>query len=84
MGGCFLIQITPQLRILVAVEPIDGRKGMDSIAQLCRPRTMIHFSGSLMNKFGESNPKKPNVSVGLICYPRYFTVRPIVVNDGTW
>jgi transposase len=43
-----LIQITPQLRILVAVEPIDGRKGMDSIAQLCREKLDSDpFSGCL-------------------------------------
>jgi hypothetical protein len=33
-----VIQITPQLRILVAVEAIDGRKGIDSLAQLCREK----------------------------------------------
>ncbi len=33
----FPIQINlPQLRILLAVEAIDGRKGIDSLAQLCR------------------------------------------------
>jgi transposase len=31
-----MLQITPQMRILVAVEPVDGRKGIDSLAQLCR------------------------------------------------
>ena len=29
-GG--VIQITPQMRILVAIEAIDGRKGIDSLA----------------------------------------------------
>jgi transposase len=33
-----MLQITPQMRILVAVEPVDGRKGIDSLAQLCRER----------------------------------------------
>lgn len=33
-----MLQITPQMRVLVAVEPIDGRKGIDSLAQLCRER----------------------------------------------
>ena len=33
-----MLQITPQMRILVAVEPIDGRKGIDGLAQLCRQR----------------------------------------------
>jgi transposase len=31
-----MIQITPQMRILLAVEPVDFRKGIDSLAQLCR------------------------------------------------
>jgi transposase len=45
--GCGdLIQITPQLRILVAVEAIDGRKGIDSLAQLCREKLNADpFSG---------------------------------------
>lgn len=48
MGGFVLIQITPQLRILVAVEAIDGRKGMDAIAQLCREKLDTDpFSGYL-------------------------------------
>jgi len=48
VGGCLLIQITPQLRILVAVEAIDGRKGIDSIAQLCREKLDADpFSGCL-------------------------------------
>jgi len=31
-----MLQITPQMRILVAVKPIDGRKGIDSLARLCQ------------------------------------------------
>ena len=33
-----MIQITPQMRILVAVEAVDGRKGIDSLAQLCQEK----------------------------------------------
>ena len=33
-----MIQITPQMRILVAVEAVDGRKGIDSLAALCRQK----------------------------------------------
>jgi transposase len=33
-----MIQITPQMRILVAVEPVDFRKGIDGLAGLCRER----------------------------------------------
>jgi transposase len=31
-----VIQITPQMRILLAVEPVDFRKGIDGLAALCR------------------------------------------------
>ena len=33
-----MIQVTPQMRILVAVEAVDGRKGIDSLARLCQER----------------------------------------------
>jgi transposase len=31
-----VIQITPHMRILLAVEPVDFRKGIDGLAALCR------------------------------------------------
>jgi transposase len=31
-----MIQVTPHMRILVAVEPADFRKGIDGLAALCR------------------------------------------------
>jgi len=31
-----MIQITPQMRILVAIEPCDFRKGIDGLARVCR------------------------------------------------
>ena len=31
-----MIQITPQMRVLVAVDPVDFRKGIDGLASLCR------------------------------------------------
>lgn len=31
-----MIQLTPQMRILVAVEPADFRKGIDGLAATCR------------------------------------------------
>ena len=31
-----MIQITPQMRVLVATEPADFRKGIDGLARLCR------------------------------------------------
>ena len=33
-----MIQITPQMRILVAVEPVDFRRGIDGLARVCRSR----------------------------------------------
>ena len=48
VGVGVLIQITPQLRILVAIESIDARKGIDSLAQLCREKLDADpFSGCL-------------------------------------
>jgi len=31
-----MIQITPQMRILLAVEPVDFRKGIDGLAGVCK------------------------------------------------
>ena len=31
-----MIQITPQMRIMVAVEPADFRKGIDGLARVCK------------------------------------------------
>ena len=31
-----MLQITPQMRILVAVDPVDFRKGIDGLAQVCK------------------------------------------------
>ena len=31
-----MLQITPQMKIFVAVEPADFRKGIDGLAQLCK------------------------------------------------
>jgi len=42
-----LIQITPQMRILVAVEPVDFRKGIDGLAQLCKQLGADPFSGTV-------------------------------------
>jgi len=33
-----MIQLTPQMKILVAVEAVDGRKGIDSLARLCEEK----------------------------------------------
>ena len=33
-----MIQVAPQMRILVAIESVDLRKGIDGLAQLCREK----------------------------------------------
>ena len=44
-----MIQITPQMRILVAIEAVDGRKGIDSLAWLCQEKLQADpFSGGLL------------------------------------
>jgi transposase len=43
-----MIQIAPQMRILAALEPVDGRKGIDSLVELCREKLSADpFSGCL-------------------------------------
>jgi transposase len=43
-----MLQMTPQMRILVAVEAVDFRKGIDSLAELCRAKLDADpFSGCL-------------------------------------
>ena len=43
-----MLQLTPQMRILVAIEPVDGRKGIDGLAQLCREKLAEDpFSGCM-------------------------------------
>jgi transposase len=36
-----MIQITPQMRVLVAIEPADFRKGIDGLVRLCK-ETLDH------------------------------------------
>ncbi len=43
-----MIQITAQMRILVAVEPADFRRGIDGLARLCRQALRSDpFSGAV-------------------------------------
>jgi len=36
VAGARMIQVTPQMRILVAVEPQDFRRGIDGLSRICR------------------------------------------------
>ena len=43
-----MIQVTPQLRIFLAIEPVDFRKGVDGLAAVCRLKLESDpFSGAL-------------------------------------
>lgn len=43
-----MIQITPHMRIFVAVEPVDFRAGIDGLVAVCRKRLQADaFSGAL-------------------------------------
>jgi transposase len=43
-----MIQITPQMRILVAIEPLDFRNGIDGLSRVCRDVLKSDpFSGTL-------------------------------------
>jgi hypothetical protein len=37
-GNGRMIQITAQMRVLVAIEAVDGRKGIDALARLCQEK----------------------------------------------
>jgi transposase len=44
--GIKVIEIVPQMKILVAIEAVDGRKGIDSLARLCQEKLQEDpFSG---------------------------------------
>lgn len=44
-----MIQITPQMRVLVAVEPADFRRGIDGLARMCREALQEDpFSGAVI------------------------------------
>ncbi len=53
-----MIQIAPQMRVLVAVEAVDGRKGIDGLVLLCKKQLGEDpFSGCLFvfrNRSGQS------------------------------
>jgi transposase len=52
-----MIQVTPQMRILVAVEPVDFRKGIDGLTGICKSLELDPFSGCLFvfrNRSGTS------------------------------
>ncbi len=61
-----MIQITAQMRVLVAIEPVDGRKGIDSLARLCQEKLAEDpFSGCVFVFRSRSG-----TAIRLLCYER--------------
>jgi transposase len=59
-----MLQITPQMRILLAVEPVDFRKGIDGLVGLCRQKLGADpFTGALFVFSSRSRQ-----SIKLLCY----------------
>lgn len=56
-----MIQITPQMRILVAVEAVDFRAGIDGLARICRQQLKADpFSGWL---FVFTNRRRTSIKI---------------------
>ena len=59
-----MLQLTPQSKIFIAIQPIDFRKGIDSIAACCKLTFSLDpLSGAI---FVFSNRSK--TSIKLLCY----------------
>ena len=53
-----MIQITPQMRILVAVEPTDFRRGIDGLAASARRRSATIRSTVGCSCFATGRPRR--------------------------
>jgi transposase len=58
-----VIQVTPQMRILLAVEPVDFRKGIDGLAGIVRRFDLDPMSGYLFVFVSRSG-----TSIKIVCY----------------
>ena len=65
-----MIQITPQMKVFVAIEPVDFRCGIDGLAQICRSRLGADpFSGAVF-----VFRSRQGTSIRLVCFD----------GQGTW
>ncbi len=56
-----MIQITPQMRILIYISPVDFRKGIDGLAKICKYKMQSEpFSGQV---FVFRNRKKTAIKI---------------------
>ena len=56
-----MIQITPQMRILIAIRPVDFRKGIDGLSSICREK--IHIDPFLGYVFVFRNKKSTAIKI---------------------
>jgi transposase len=69
-----VIQITPQMRIWVAVEPADFRRGIDGLAALCRQKLNQEPMSGAVFVFGSRRRKSIKILVydgqGFVLYQK--------------
>ncbi len=65
-----MIQITPQMRIWVAVEPADFRRGIDGLAALCRQKLNQEPMSGAVFVFGSRRRQ----SIKILVYDGYRTL----------
>jgi transposase len=58
-----VIAVMPQMRLLVAVEPVDFRKGIDGLAAVCRQRLQTDPMSGAVFVFGSRNRKSLKILV---------------------
>jgi transposase len=59
-----MLQLSPQMRILLATEPVDFRKGIDGLAAVCRRVLMEHPLGGTVFVFRN----RAGTTLKLLCY----------------
>jgi transposase len=59
-----MIALVPQMRVLVAVEPVDFRKGIDGLVAVCRQRLQADPMGGVVFVFGSRRRR----SIKLLAY----------------
>lgn len=59
-----MIAIVPQMRLLVAVEPVDFRRGIDGLVAVCRQRLQADPMSGALFIFGSRNRK----SIKILAY----------------
>jgi transposase len=59
-----MLAIVPQMRLLVAVEPVDFRRGIDGLVAVCRQRLQADPMSGALFIFGSRNRK----SIKILAY----------------